>query len=72
MARLKYLPAKYGKELNMERFSYTSATAGVPDIRADKKEIYGKSYGKNVLLVKYGYYIYDVTSEPNIYYELAR
>lgn len=28
-------------------------------------------YGKNALLVRYGSCIYNVSSEPNIYYNLA-
>ena len=61
--KTKYLPIKHGIEVfnKFPNFSKTGSITGM-------KNLY---YGKDSLLVKCGSYIYNVTSEPNIYYLLA-
>ena len=60
--KTKYLKAEYyNKVENFPNFSATGSIKGMKD----------KYYGKNALLVKCGGYIFNVTSEPSIYYNLA-
>lgn len=60
MPRVKYLKKELGILHNIEiypNFSYTGSIQGM-------KERY---YGKDCLLVRCGAYIYNVTSNPEIY-----
>jgi hypothetical protein len=60
--KTKYLKAEfYDKVKDLPNFSASGSIKGMKD----------KYYGKDVLLVKCGSYIYNVTSEPSIYYNLA-
>ena len=60
--KTKYLKIKfYDKVMNFPNFSITGSIIGM-------KKLY---YGKNALLVRCGKYIYNVTIEPSIYYNLA-
>ena len=65
--RVKYLKVKdakrHGEDLGrFPNFSRTGSILGM-------KKLY---YGKDALLVQSGPYIYNVTLEPYIYYNLAR
>lgn len=63
MARTKTLLKEYhDKVVNFPNFSKTGSIVGMKN----------KYYGKNALLVRCGAYIYNVTSEPSIYNDLAR
>lgn len=60
--RTKKLPIEFkNKVINFPNFDKTGSIRGM-------KKLY---YGKNALLVRCGNYIYNVSSEPSIYYELA-
>lgn len=60
--RVKTLPKEYhNKVINFPNFDKTGSVIGM------KK----RYYGKDALLVRCGGYIYNVSSEPSIYYELA-
>jgi hypothetical protein len=58
MARVKYLSAKV-KNISGQFPSFSSSGSVI----GMKKQY----YGKNALLVRQGYYIYNVTSRPEIY-----
>ncbi len=60
--RVKQLPVKY-RDI-VENYPNFSATGSISGMRE-------KYYGKDALLVRCGSYIYNVTSTPSIYYELA-
>lgn len=63
MAKTKTLPLEHhDKVVNFPSFSKTGSITGM-------KKLY---YGKDALLVKCGAYIYNVTSEPSIYNDLAK
>ena len=63
MVKLKTLPAnQYSLVENFPNFSKTGSVIGM-------KKLY---YGKDALLVKCGDYIYNVTSEPSIYNDIAK
>ncbi len=63
MPRVKYLKVKYkGRVSNKPSFHKSGSVAGM------KKHF----YGKHALLVQCGSFIYNVTSEPDIYYKLAK
>lgn len=63
MARVKTIKVKDApKELdNLPNFSNSGSIKGM-------KKLY---YGNNALLVRCGSYIYNVSSKPHIYYNLA-
>lgn len=63
MARTKYLKVKYQNKVvnKFPNFCKTGSIIGMKE----------KFYGKDALLVKCGSYIYNVTSDPSIYYNLA-
>lgn len=58
--RVKRLTKEQGKRFDISRFPNFHKTGNVKGM----KNLY---YGKDALLVCCGYYIYNVTSEPNIY-----
>ena len=60
--RVKTLPVKYADIV--EKFPNFSRTGSVLGMRE-------KYYGKDALLVRCGSYIYNVSSAPSIYYDLA-
>ncbi len=63
MAKIKTLPAnQYSLVENFPNFNKTGSIKGM-------KKLY---YGKDALLVKCGDYIYNVTSEPSIYNDIAK
>lgn len=53
-----------GANVDLSRFPNFSKTGSIKGM----KKLY---YGDNALLVKSGSYIYNVSSEPNIYHNLA-
>ena len=59
MARVKTIPVK-NKPDNLSDFPNFSATGSIKGMK-------DKYYGKNALLVRCGSYIYNVTSQPDIY-----
>lgn len=61
MACCKYLSRKVK---NLSRFPSFSASGSIKGMKA----LY---YGKKALLVRQGSYIYNVSSEPDIYHRLA-
>lgn len=61
--RVRILPVKYYDKFDMGRFPNFSKTGSVSGMR--------RVYGKDALLVQCGSYIYNVTSEPRIYWEWA-
>lgn len=58
--KTKYLPKAEGDKLNISRFPNFHKSGSITGM----KNMY---YGKNAKLVKCGDYIYNVTSEPEIY-----
>ena len=60
--RVKYL--KVEKKYMLSIFASFSANGSIKGMK-------DKYYGKNALLVKCGSYIYNVTPQPNIYYNEA-
>ena len=60
--RVKYLKVEDGKQVHIDRFPCFSVTGSITGMK-------DKYYGKDALLVRCGSYIYDVTSEPSIYYQ---
>lgn len=60
LMRVKRMTIKQGKEAQLSRFPNFHSTGSV----AGMKKLY---YGQNCLLVKCGDYIYNVSSEPEIY-----
>ena len=64
MARVRYLPVRYKKMLHLSEYPNFSATGSI----AGMKERY---YGKDALLVRSGKYIYNVSSNPSIYWDYA-
>ena len=61
---VKYLSVKDGERLGIDEFPNFSATGSVSGMKK-------KYYGEDALLVKCGGYIYNVTSEPDIYWNEA-
>ena len=66
MARVKYISKRESKNRmvalgNFPSFHASGSVSGM-------KKLY---YGKNALLVRCGAYIYNVSSAPHIYYNLA-
>ena len=62
--RTKYLKVKDGEKVNISQFPNFSKNGSIIGMKE-------KYYGKNALLVRCGNYIYNVTSEPKIYYDEA-
>ena len=62
--RTKTLYIRNGERIGISRFPNFHASGSI----AGMKRLY---YGKNALLVRCGSCIYNVSSEPNIYYNLA-
>ena len=60
--RTRYLSVKKGEAVKIGRFPNFHKTGSITGM----KRLY---YGKNALLVLCGSYIYNVTSEPSIYYK---
>lgn len=61
MARTRYLTVAEGKAIGIDNYPNFSATGS---IRGMKERV----YGKDALLVRCGSWIYNVTSNPDIYY----
>lgn len=61
--RVRYLPVKY-KHLVENKFGNFHKSGSITGMK-------NKYYGKDALLVRCGSYIYNVTSEPRIYWEYA-
>lgn len=59
----KNRPVKTATGLNLERFPNFHKTGSIKGMKA----LY---YGKGSLLIKQGDYIYNVSSEPEIYFNL--
>ena len=62
--RVKYLKKSIGEKVNIDNFPNFSANGSIRGM----KKLY---YGMDALLVKCGSYIYNVSSEPSIYHDLA-
>jgi hypothetical protein len=58
--RVKYLYKQDGKRLNISHFPNFSITGSIQGMK-------DKYYGNDVLLVRCGSWIYNVTSQPDIY-----
>ena len=61
MARTRYLKVAEGKALGIDDYPSFSSTGSIKGMK-------DKYYGKDALLVRCGSYIYNVSSNPNIYY----
>ncbi len=59
--RVRYLKKDIGERLGIGRFANFHHTGSVAGMRK-------LFYGKNALLVRCGNYIYNVSSEPDIYF----
>ena len=62
--RTKTLSRREGEKIGISRFPNFHKSGSIIGM----KRLY---YGKDALLVRCGSWIYDVSSEPNIYYNLA-
>lgn len=62
--RVKRLNKEMGEQINIDSFPNFSANGSIRGM----KKLY---YGMDALLVRCGSYIYNVTSEPSIYHDLA-
>ncbi len=60
MARVKYISVKHKESLNLSAFPNFSASGSITGM---KKQY----YGKDALLVRCGQWIYNVSSQPEIY-----
>lgn len=62
MARVKYLKKEHVNKVNdLPNFSSSGSVKGMKD----------KFYGKDALLVRCGSYIYNCSSKPEVYHNLA-
>ena len=61
MAKTRYLPVKEGERLGIDNYPNFAATGSIKGMK-------DKYYGKDALLVRCGSYIYNVSSNPDIYY----
>jgi hypothetical protein len=59
--RVRYLAVSRGRAMHIDNYPNFHASGSIKGM----KKLY---YGENALLVRCGSYIYNVTSEPNIYY----
>lgn len=64
MARVKTLSAENGNKVNIDNYPNFHRSGSVIGMKK-------KYYGKDALLVRCGQYIYNVTSNPEIYNDLA-
>lgn len=62
--KVKYLKLKDGHKIHISNFPNFSASGSITGMK-------NKFYGKSALLVKCGSYIYNVSSQPYIYYQIA-
>ena len=62
--RVKYLPVRLYEKAGLSKYPSFSRTGSISGMKA-------KYYGKDALLVRCGSYIYNVTSNPEIYHNLA-
>ena len=60
--RVRKMAIEQGKRIGIDRFPNFHKTGSVRGM----KRLY---YGKNCLLVRCGNYVYNVTSEPRIYFQ---
>lgn len=63
--RCKTINTLYAELVNIHRFPNFSASGSITGM----KKLY---YGKDALLVRYKGFIYNVTSEPEIYYNATK
>lgn len=61
--KTKYMTKEQGKRFGLSEFPNFHKSGSIKGM----KKLY---YGKNVLLVRCGDYIYNVSSQPNIYYQV--
>lgn len=61
--RVRYLPVRY-ESMVFGKFGNFHKSGSITGMK-------NKYYGKDALLVRCGSYIYNVTSEPRIYWEFA-
>lgn len=59
--RVRYLAVSRGHAMHIDNYPNFHASGSIKGM----KKLY---YGENALLVRCGSYIYNVTSNPNIYY----
>ena len=64
MARLKKISEQEGRRINISQFPNFDKNGSIKGMKE-------KYYGKDALLVRCGGYIYNVSSEPHIYYVIA-
>jgi len=62
--RVKYLKVEKGMRLGINKYPSFSVEGSIKGMKE-------KYYGKDALLVRSGSYIYNVTSNPDIYYNYA-
>lgn len=62
--RVKYLRVADGDKYHIHNFPNFHASGSIAGMKK-------KYYGKEALLVRCGSYIYNVSSQPGIYYNLA-
>ena len=60
MPRVKYLSVKEKEKYNLSDYPNFSASGSIKGMK-------DKYYGKDALLVKSGYWIYNVSASPEIY-----
>ena len=63
--KLKYLSGLDGEKCRIDNFPNFHSTGSISGM----KKLY---YGESALLVKCGSYIFNVTSEPHIYHNIAK
>ena len=64
MARVKTLSTENGNKVNIDNYPNFHRNGSIIGMKQ-------KYYGKDALLVRCGQYIYNVTSNPEIYNDLA-
>ena len=62
--RTKYLNIEDGEKIGIGQFPNFHRSGSIKGMKE-------KYYGENALLVKCGRYIYNVSSHPHIYYNMA-
>lgn len=63
--KTKYLKMRDGLRVNISRFPNFSGAGSITGMKR-------RYYGRDALLVRCGQFIYDVTAEPYIYYDIAK